>query len=151
MANGTKRIKNGYCSGAHIRAAAPMEKIMKKLIAIAAMALTITVSGHVLAHGDKPKHGGVVQSASDLSFELVNKDGVATIYVEDHGKKLPTAGAAGKLTILNGTDKTEVPLESAGENTMITKGDAKLVKGAKAIASVTFSDKKTVNVRFAIK
>ena len=29
---------------------------------------------------------GVVQSASDLGFELVNNDGNATIYVGDHGK-----------------------------------------------------------------
>jgi uncharacterized Zn-binding protein involved in type VI secretion len=128
-----------------------MEKAMKKLISLVAMALTVAVSGNVLAHGDKPKHGGVVQSASDLSFELVTKDGAATIYVEDHGKKLPTAGATGKLTVLNGSEKTEVPLEPVGDNTMVTKGEAKLPKGAKAIASMTFADKKTVNVRFSVK
>lgn len=123
---------------------------MKKLMALVAMALSV-LSGNALAHGDKPKHGGIVQAASDLSFELVNKDGVATIYVEDHGKKLATTGAAGKLTVLNGAEKTEVALEPAGENTLVTKGDAKLSKGAKAIASLTFADKKTVNVRFSLK
>lgn len=124
---------------------------MKKWLALVAMAVTVAVSGNALAHGDKPKHGGIVQSASDLGFELVNKDGKATLYVEDHGKPVSTAGAAGKLTVLNGAEKTEVVLEPAGENTLVTKGEAKLVKGTKAIAAVTFADKKTVNVRFSVK
>lgn len=124
---------------------------MKKLLALVAMAVTVAVSGNVLAHGAKPKHGGVVQAASDLNFELVTKDGKATIYVEDHGKPVATTGASGKLTVLNGGEKTEVPLEPAGDNTLVTKGEAKLVKGTKAIAAVTFADKKTVNVRFSVK
>lgn len=124
---------------------------MKKLMALVAIAVTVAVSGNAVAHGEKPKHGGVVKEASDINFELVARDGKATIYVEDHGKPLTTVGASGKLTVLNGAEKTEVPLEPASENTLVTKGEAKLVKGAKAIAAVTFADKKTVNVRFVIK
>ncbi|RJG04540.1 hypothetical protein [Noviherbaspirillum sedimenti] len=124
---------------------------MKKLMAFVAMAAAVAVSGNVWAHGDKPKHGGIVQSASDLGFELVNKDGKATIYVEDHGKPLSTSGATGKLTVLNGAEKTEIALEPSGENALVTKGEAKLAKGTKAIAAVTFADKKTVNVRFPVK
>lgn len=124
---------------------------MKKLLALVAMAVTVALSGNALAHGDKPKHGGIVQSASDLGFELVHKDGKATLYVEDHGKPVSTAGTTGKLTVLNGAEKTEVALEPAGENTLVSKGEAKLVKGTKAIAAVTFVDKKTVNVRFSVK
>lgn len=122
---------------------------MKKLIALVAIA--VAVSGNALAHGDKPKHGGVVSTANDMSFELVNKDGKATVYVNDHGKPVDTTGATGKLTVLNGTEKTEVPLEASGSNTLATKEDAKLTKGSKAIAALTFADKKTVNVRFAVK
>lgn len=124
---------------------------MKKLMAFAAMAMSVAVSGNVMAHGDKPKHGGVMSSAGDLHFELVDRNGKATIYVEDHGKPMATQGATGKLTVLNGAEKTEVALEAAGENAMVAKGDAKLAKGAKAVASMSFADKKTVNVRFAIK
>lgn len=124
---------------------------MKKLMALLAIAVTMAVSGNAVAHGEKPKHGGIVQVASDLSFELVNKEGKATIYVEDHGKPVVTANVSGKLTVLNGAEKTEVPLEPAAENTLVAKGDAKLVKGTKAIAAVTFADKKTVNVRFSVK
>ncbi len=124
---------------------------MKKFLALVAIAASVAATG-AYAHGDKPKHGGIVQSASnDISFELVNKDGKATIYVEDHGKPVATAGASGKLTVLNGTEKTEVPLEPTADNILVSKSDVKLGTGAKAIASVTFADKKTTNVRFSIK
>ncbi|MEC4723768.1 hypothetical protein RY831_32100 [Noviherbaspirillum sp. CPCC 100848] len=122
---------------------------MKKLMALVAM--TMALSGNVLAHGDKPKHGGVVSTSNDMSFELVNKDGKATVYVNDHGKPVDTTGATGKLTVLNGTEKTEVSLEPAGSNILASKDDAKLAKGSKAIAALTFADKKTVNVRFSVK
>lgn len=124
---------------------------MKKLMAVAAMVVSLAFSGNALAHGDKPKHGGVVSTSNDMSFELVNKEGKATVYVNDHGKPVDTTGATGKLTVLNGAEKTEVPLEPAGENTLASKGEATLAKGSKAIAAVTFADKKTVNVRFAVK
>lgn len=124
---------------------------MKKLMALVAIAVAVAGSGNVLAHGEKPKHGGVVATSNDLSFELVDKDGKATVYVNDHGKPVDTSGATGKLTVLNGAEKTEVTLEPAGENTLATKGEAKLAKGSKAVASVTMADKKTVNVRFALK
>lgn len=141
----------GYCGGAQTRAAALMEKAMKKFLALVAMAVSVAVSGNALAHGPKPMHGGIMQSANDLGFELVNKEGKTTIYVDDHGKPVSTAGATGKLTVLNGKEKTEVPLESAGDNILVTKGEAKFVKGTKAIAAITFADKKTVSVRFSTK
>lgn len=124
---------------------------MKKFFAVAALAASVALSGNVLAHGAKPKHGGVVQSAGDLAFELVSKDGGATIYVDDHGKDLPTAGATGTLTVLKGTEKTELPLEAGANNTLVVKGNANLAAGSKAVAAITFADKKSVSVRFSIK
>lgn len=124
---------------------------MQKIFAVAALAAGVALSGHVLAHGAKPRHGGIVQSAGDLSFELVARDGGATIYVDDHGKALPTAGATGTLTVLKGAKKTELPLASGGNNTLVVKGDAGLGKGSKAVAAVTFADKKTISVRFSVK
>jgi hypothetical protein len=117
------------------------------VIAIGTSALTFNAA---LAHMEKPKHGGVVQAASDLSFELVVKGDGATIYVEDHGKPFPTAGMTGKLTVLNGTEKSEAELKPAGDNKLEAQG-VKLVKGAKAVASVTTPRKKTVTVRFAVR
>ena len=124
---------------------------MKNIFAVAALAASMALSGNVLAHGAKPKHGGIVQSAGDLAFELVTKDGGATIYVDDHGKDLPTIGATGTLTVLKGSNKTELPLESGGGNTLVVKRGAKLEPGSKAVAAVTFTDKKTVSVRFSLK
>ena len=124
---------------------------MKKIFAVAALAAGVILSGQALAHGAKPKHGGIVQTAGDLSFELVAKDGGATIYVDDHGKNKQTAGATGTLTVLKGTQKTQLPLASGGDNTLVVKGEAKLEKGSKAVAAVTFADKKAVSVRFSVK
>lgn len=124
---------------------------MKKIVFVAALAAGVAMSGHVLAHGAKPKHGGIVQSAGDLAFELVAKDGGATIYVDDHGKDRPTAGASGTLTVLKGTQKIQLPLESGGNNMLVAKGHAALEKGSKAVAVVSFADKKTVSVRFSVK
>jgi hypothetical protein len=67
-------------------------------------------TGNAFAHGAKPKHGGVVQAANDLSFELVAKGDTATIYIEDRDKPFSAAGATGKLTVLNGAQKTEATL-----------------------------------------
>jgi len=124
---------------------------MKKYLALATIAIAFAATGHVLAHGSKANHGGIVQSANDLNFELVAKDGKATIYVEDHDEKFSTAGATGKLTILNSAEKTEVTLEPVGSNQMRAKGEVKLPKGAKVIASITFANKNAVNVRFSVK
>lgn len=124
---------------------------MKKILALVTMAIALAATGNVFAHGAKTKHGGIAQSANDLNFELVAKDGKVTIYVEDHDAALSTAGATGKLTILNGAEKTEVSLEDAGKNMLISKGEVKLSKGAKVVAAITFADKSSINIRFAIK
>ena len=124
--------------------------MIQKLFAVIAVATSVLSFNGAFAHGEKPKHGGVVQVASDMSFELVSKGDVATIYVEDHGKPVSTAGMNGKLTVLNGTEKSEAELKPAGDNKLEAQG-VKLAKGAKAVASVTTARKKTINVRFAVK
>jgi hypothetical protein len=124
--------------------------MMKHLLLALALGASMAAATGVLAHGEKPKHGGVLQVASDLSFELVTKGDVATIHVEDHGKPFATAGMSGKLTVLNGTEKSEAQLKPAGDNRLEARG-VKLGKGAKAVASVTTPKNKTVTVRFAVK
>jgi hypothetical protein len=100
--------------------------------------------------GDKPKHGGIVQGASELSFELVPQDDGATLYVEDHGKPLATQGMRGKLTVLQGTTKSEAELKPVGDNKLEAKG-VKLARGAKAVAALTTPAKKAVTVRFTVR
>ena len=61
--------------------------MITKFLAAAILACSTLASAPALAHGGAaPKHGGVVQTASDLSFELVAGEGAAMLYVEDHGK-----------------------------------------------------------------
>lgn len=123
---------------------------MKKLIALTAVALSLAFTGNAVAHGSKAKHGGIVQTAGDLSFELVSKDDAAVIYVDDHGKDLATTGASGTLTVLNGTKKAVLPLAAGEGNTLVATG-ARLAKGAKAVASINLASKGTVSVRFSVK
>ncbi|PKO56756.1 MAG: hypothetical protein CVU28_01760, partial [Betaproteobacteria bacterium HGW-Betaproteobacteria-21] len=87
--------------------------------------------------------------ASDLSFELVPGQEGATIYVEDHGQPLSPTGMSGKLTILNGSEKTEAPLVVAGDK-LEAKG-VKLNKGSKVMANLKTAEQKSITVRFAVK
>lgn len=45
---------------------------------------------------------------------------------------------------MNGSAKTEMPLQPSGDNAMKTRDDAKMVIGAKTQALNTFADKNTV-------
>ena len=124
-----------------------MKKILSALV-LGACALTLSVAS---AHtGPKPKHGGIVQGASELSFELVPQPEGATLYVEDHGKPLATQGMSGKLTVLNGAEKTEAELKPVGDNRLEARG-VKLAAGAKAVAALSTPAKKAITVRFAVK
>ena len=52
--------------------------MMKKLLTVAVLGLSALSFNVALAHGDaKAKHGGVVATANDLSFELAADGGNA--------------------------------------------------------------------------
>lgn len=124
--------------------------MMKKTLSAALLGLAAFGFNAALAHGGgTPKHGGVVQTASDLSFELVGTASGAVIYVEDHGKPMAPTGLKGKLTVLNGAEKSEVDLVPAGDR-LEAKG-IKLASGAKAVATLTTPAAKAVTVRFTVK
>jgi hypothetical protein len=124
---------------------------MKKILSAVLLGSSLVVASAALAHsGQQPKHGGIVRDASELSFELVPQAEGALLYVEDHGKPLATQGMSGKLTVLNGSQKSEAELKPAGDNKLEAKG-VKLEKGAKAVASLSTAAKKTVTVRFTVK
>lgn len=124
---------------------------MKKILSILLLGASLATAGVAIAHGGaKARHGGVVQAASDLDFELVPQADGVIVYVEDHGKPLATEGMAGKLTVLNGSQKAEAELKPAGENRLEAKG-VKLDKGAKAVAALSTPAKKAITVRFTVK
>lgn len=123
---------------------------MNKMLASLAV-IGLIASGAVIAHESPAKRGGIVKSAGDMSFELVNKDGKTTLYVDDHGKEVPMAGASGTLTVLKSTTKTETALTPGGGNTLVAKDSVKLEPGNKVVAAITFADQKSMSVRFSVR
>jgi hypothetical protein len=124
--------------------------VLNKLLSSVVLCLSALSFNAALAHGGgEPKHGGVVQAASELSFELVAKDGNALIYIEDHGRPMATKGLKGKLTVLNGAEKSEADLVDAGDR--LEARDIKLASGAKVVAALVASNAKAITVRFTVK
>lgn len=128
-----------------------MENYMKQFIALVAVACGLAAANPAQAHGAKPKHGGVVQSVNDVTYELVSKDGKAVIYVDDHGTARSTAGATGSMTVLTGTSKSEAVLAPSGANMLTSSSKVQLQRGSKTIASIALKGKEPVRVRFAGK
>jgi len=125
---------------------------MKSRVVLLLAAVTLATSVAVYADGEhKPKYGGVVAVVKDVQYELVAKSDSVTLFIEDHGKKVDTKGAAGKLTLLTGGDKTEVPLVPMGENGLGAKGAFKVPAGTKAVATITLAGKPAINARFELK
>ncbi len=123
-------------------------------IRLAALALAAaTLSGAALAVTDDhtPQHGGVVVETKDMDFELVAKQGLITLYLREHGKVIDAKGATGKVTVLNGAQKTEATLAHVGGNKIEAKGAFPAGPGTKIVAMVQWPGKKPMNVRFALK
>ena len=123
-----------------------MKRLLTTFLAAAALA-----AGTARPHGDeKARHGGLVQMAGEVKFELVAKGDAVEVYLDDHGTTMPTAKLTGKLTVLSGSAKSEAKLEPAGNDKLVAKG-VKLGTGDKGIALVTMEDKSTSSARFVIK
>ena len=124
--------------------------MMKQLLTVVVLGLSVLSFNAAFAHGGaKARHGGVVSTASDLGFELVGTPTGAAIYIEDHGKPTTPAGMSGKLTVLNGAEKSEADLAVAGDK-LEAKG-VKLAPGAKVVAALTTPARKAITVRFTVK
>jgi len=122
-----------------------------KLIAAALLALCTLGAHPALAHEtEKPRHGGIVQVANDVNFELVVEAGGAALYLLDHGKPMPAKGITGKLTVLNGSEKSEAEVKAAEGNKLEARG-IKIASGAKVVAVINNIEGKTATLRFSIK
>jgi len=120
--------------------------------------LALALSGAAFAAGDhthgddhKPQHGGIVAGTHDMDYELVARPDVITLHLRDHGKPASSQGVGAKLTLLNGTEKSEAVLVPVGEGRLEAKGAFKVAAGTKVVALVTLPGKKPANVRFALK
>ena len=124
----------------------------KQLLAALALALcgpAFAAGNH--AHEHQPLHGGIVTEVADIDYELVAQPDTLTLHLRDHGKPLALDGASAKLTLLNGSEKTEATLSPAGDGQLQAKGSFKVAPGTKVVALVTVPGKKAANVRFAVK
>lgn len=124
----------------------------KQLLAALALALcgpAFAAGNH--AHEHQPLHGGIVTEVADIDYELVAQPDTLTLHLRDHGKPLALDGASAKLTLLNGSEKTEASLSPAGDGKLQAKGSFKVAPGTKVVALVTVPGKKAANVRFAVK
>lgn len=101
-------------------------------------------------HEHSAKFGGVVVETKAGDLEIVAKPDAIQIYVSDHGKPMKLDGGKAKITLLNGTDKSEVDLSPAGDK-LEAKGNFKISKGTKGIAVVTLAGKPPASARFEVK
>ena len=123
----------------------------KQLLIAALMGLGALTMNTAMAHGSVgPRHGGIVQVANDVNFELVVEADGATIYLVDHDKDMPSKGISGKLTVLNGAQKTEVDVKATEGNKLRATG-VQIAPGAKVVAVLNNVEGKTATVRFTVK
>jgi hypothetical protein len=101
-------------------------------------------------HGHDPKFGGVVVETKAGDFEIVAKPDTLQIYISDHGKPMKLDGAKARVTLLNGTEKSEAELMPVGDK-LEAKGAFKVAKGTKGIAVVTLAGKPPASARFQVK
>lgn len=124
------------------------------LIAILACSMGVLSTSSVFAGGaddHKPKHGGIVSVGKAFDAELVAKPDLITIYVADHGKPMTSKGMKAKITMLNGSEKSEAELQPAGDNKLEAKGKFTVAKGTKLVAVIAPEGKSGSTFRFEIK
>jgi hypothetical protein len=137
----------------HLRSTLKATCMKNNLRALASLALAACVAGQAFAaggHDHTPKNGGVVVETKAGDLEIVAKSDLLQIFISDHGKPVTLIGAKAKVTLLNGTEKSEVELLPAG-NKMEVTGNFKVSKGTKGIAVLTLSGKPPTTARFEVK
>lgn len=124
--------------------------MFKTFAGAALITLATLAAAPAWAHGPaQAKHGGIVQKAHDLTFELVNSPSGVVIHIDDHGKPLVPTGMSGQLTVLSGSKNTQVPLVVDG-NTLKASG-APLAAGSRVVATLTTAQKQVMTVRFVVR
>ncbi len=122
-----------------------------RAVCSASIMAIVTVSAIAAGeHDHSPKFGGVVVETKAGDVEIVAKPDSIQIYITDHGKAMKLDGAKARVTLLNGTEKSEADLVLVG-NKLEAKGAFKVAKGTKGIAVVTLVGKAPVTARFDIR
>lgn len=119
-------------------------------VALASAAALAAVPAFAGGDHHRPQHGGIVAEAKGMDLELVATPDLIQIHPTDHGKPMTIGSGSAKLTLLTGSEKSEVPLQLAGDK-LEAKGRFKLAKGTKVVAVVTLNGKAPVTARFELK
>ena len=129
---------------------------MRKLLNIRSLciatifAVSASTAIAVGSHAHTPKFGGTVVETKVGDLEIVAKPTSIQIYITDHGKAMKLDGGTAKVTLLNGTEKSEAELVLAGDK-LEAKGAFAVRKGTKGIAVVKLAGKSPATARFEIK
>jgi cation transport ATPase len=73
----------------------------------------------------------------------------ATLNIEDHGKAMAPTGMTGRLTVLQGSERSQAELTVVGDR--LEAQGVKLAPGARVVAALTTPAKKAITVRFTVK
>lgn len=117
------------------------------------LVLATSIAGTAAAaggHDHTPKNGGIVVETKAGDLEIIAKPDLLQMYVSDHGKPVSLVGAKAKVTLLNGTEKSEFELTPAG-NKLESVGNFNVSKGTKGIAVITLTGKSPATARFEVK
>ena len=130
-----------------------MKSVILSLCAAASLAAALNATPVFAGagHDHGPKYGGVVREVRNVAYELVAKPDSLTLYVNDHGKPVPTQGAQAEAVIYAGNDKAMVKLEPAGENRMVAKGNFKVGVGVRVALTATLPGKPPAKATFNLK
>ncbi|MBN9694442.1 MAG: hypothetical protein J0L85_01435 [Zoogloea sp.] len=127
---------------------------MKHTLLFPLLSAAMLVSTPVFAgagHDHGPKYGGIAREVASVTYELVARPNALTLHVSDHGKPVSTQGARAEVALYAGNEKTVVPLEPAGENLLLAKGNFKVGVGVRAAVTVTLAGKPPAQAIFNLK
>ena len=102
-------------------------------------------------HSHGPRYGGVAREVGEVTYELVVKPDVMTLYASDHGKPVPMRDASAEATVYAGNDRTTVKLGPAGENTLSAKGSFKSGVGVRVAVNVMRPGQKHLRLTFNLR
>lgn len=103
-------------------------------------------------HGDAhATNGGVAIKAGTYHLELVVKDKLLTLHVNDHDNKpLDVKSAKAKANVFSGKDKAVIDLKPIGLSTMTGEATFPIKTDAKIVISLTVPGKKSEQARFSL-
>jgi hypothetical protein len=98
----------------------------------------------------EPRHGGLLEEAGGLDYELVVKPGLTRLYVSGHDEPVSLKGGKATITFLRGGQTSKIVLLPVGSDYFEAKGDMPSGAGVRAVALVLIKGK-SASVRFAYK